>query len=144
MRLRTTPGAAAQNFASPRKYKRIAEETKEKQKTMAKERGFSIQRDLLAGEWLTRGSVVKHIRFLIFVVVLVILYMSMNQAIIDVNRRKNKNNIEIKNLKADYTSKAAILQNQSSRNKIIEKLKMNGSSLKNPTAPAQKIEMKVE
>lgn len=111
---------------------------------MAKERKFSIQRDLLAGEWLTRGSVVKHIGFLIFVVILVLLYMSMNQAIIDVNRRKSKNNIEIKNLKADYTSKAAILQNQSSRNKIIEKLQMNGSTLKNPSAPAQRIDNNIK
>lgn len=117
---------------------------KEIKREMAKERKFSIQRDLLAGEWLTRGSVVKHIGFLIFVVILVLLYMSMNQAIIDVNRRKSKNNIEIKNLKADYTSKAAILQNQSSRNKIIEKLQMNGSTLKNPSAPAQRIDNNIK
>lgn len=110
---------------------------------MAKERKFSLQKDILAGQWLTRGSVIKHIPFLIYVFLLIILYMSMNQAIINVNRRKNNNNIEIKNLKADYTSKAALLQNQSSRNKIIEKLKANGSTLKNPTQPAQKISAQI-
>ncbi len=111
---------------------------------MAKERKFSIQSDILAGQWLTRGSVIKRIPFLFFLFLLVLLYMTMNQAIIDVNRRKSKNNIEIKNLKADYTNKAALLQNQSSRNKIIEKLKANGSTLKNPTEPAQQVSLKIQ
>lgn len=104
---------------------------------MAKKRRFNIRKDLLGGQWLASENMVKQWPFILYVVLLMLLYMGLNQRVISVKRIKNKNTTEIKNLKADLTSKAAKLQNQSSRNQIIEKLQATGSTLKNPSEPAQ-------
>ena len=111
---------------------------------MAKDNRFSIQKDILAGGWLVRRSFIDFIPFILYVFILIMSYMGFNQWIINVNRTKNRNNIEIKYLKADYASKAAVLQNQSSRSQIIDKLKAQGSTLKGPVAPAKTLKLNVD
>lgn len=108
---------------------------------MGQKRKFSLIRDVMGGELFTRDTAVKYIPFIVYIVFLLLVYMTINQAIINGNRTINRNNLELKHLKANYTSKAATLQNQSSRNIIIERLRENGSTLKNPTTPAQNLKI---
>ena len=110
---------------------------------MAKKKN-TIIRDIAGGQFLIRENVSKSWPFIIYIVLLIFIYMSLNIVVVSTKKTKSKNSVEIKNLKADYISKEAKLQNQSSREQIIIKLKENGSTLQNPTHPAQKVKLKVD
>ncbi|MGM9773654.1 MAG: FtsL-like putative cell division protein [Candidatus Egerieousia sp.] len=101
---------------------------------------FSIKSDLLGGQFLSKDKVSRQWGFILYIFLLILLYITINLGVQKTQLAQSKNLRDLKNLKADYTSKAAKLQNQSSREQIRTKLIENGSTLKNPTHPAHVIE----
>ncbi len=100
---------------------------------------FDIKGDLLGGAFLTRKSLASQWLFIVYIFLLIFLYITINLAVINTQKASSQNQREIKNLKADYTSKEAKLQAQSSRNEIEFRLRKSGSTLKNPTQPAFRV-----
>lgn len=105
---------------------------------MAK-RKFDIKGDILGGQFLTRNRMAGQWVFILYIFLLIFLYITLNQAVLNTKKASNRNLRDLKNLKADYTSKEAKLQAQSSRSEIILKLKASGSTLKDPTEPAFRV-----
>ncbi len=101
---------------------------------------FSIKSDLLGGQFLSQDKVSRQWGFILYVFLLVLLYITINLGVQKTQLAQSKNLRDLKNLKADYTSKAARLQNQSSREQIRARLIENGSTLKSPAHPAYLIE----
>ena len=105
---------------------------------MAKKR-FDIKNNILGGAFLTRSQMAGQWVFILYIFLLIFLYITLNLAVINTQKASSRNLKELKNLKADYTSKEAKLQAQSSRSEIILRLQQSGSSLKDPTEPAKRV-----
>lgn len=105
---------------------------------MAK-RKFDIRNDLLGGQFLTRRQLAGQWFFILYIFVLIFLYITLNLAVINTQKASSRNARELKNLKADYTSKEAKLQAQSSRSQISLRLKEQGSTIKDPSEPAFRV-----
>ena len=105
---------------------------------MAKKR-FDIKNNILGGAFLTRNQMAGQWMFILYIFLLIFLYITLNLAVISTQKASSHNLKELKNLKADYTSKEAKLQAQSSRSEIIIRLEQSGSSLKDPTEPAFRV-----
>ena len=105
---------------------------------MAKKK-FDIKNNLLGGAFLTRSQMAGQWVFILYIFGLIFLYITLNLAVINTQKASSRNLRELKNLKADYTSKEAKLQAQSSRSEIILRLQQSGSSLKDPTEPAKRV-----
>lgn len=105
---------------------------------MAK-RKFDIRNDLLGGQFLTRRQLAGQWVFILYIFVLIFLYITLNLAVINTQKASSRNSRELKNLKADYTSKEAKLQAQSSRSEITLRLQQSGSTLKSSTEPAFRV-----
>ncbi len=106
---------------------------------MAKKR-FDIKSNILGGAILTRSLKARQWVFILYIFLLIFLYITLNLAVINTQKASSRNLRELKNLKADYTSKEAKLQAQSSRSEIILRLKESGSTLKDPQEPAFRVE----
>ena len=105
---------------------------------MAKKR-FDIKNNILGGAFLTRSQMAGQWVFILYIFGLIFLYITLNLAVINTQKASSRNQRELKNLKADYTSKEAKLQAQSSRSEIILRLQQSGSSLKDPSEPAKRV-----
>lgn len=113
--------------------------TSEKEK---ESKGFSITGDILGGQFLTRQNMTSQWFFILYVFALVLLYITINLGVEKTQLTQRRNQRELKNLKADYTSKAAKLQYQSKRGEIELKLIDQGSVLKKPLHPAKLVNKK--
>ena len=105
---------------------------------MAKKR-FDIKNNILGGAFLTRSQMAGQWMFILYIFLLIFLYITLNLAVINTQKASSHNLKELKNLKADYTSKEAKLQAQSSRGEILLRLKESGSTLKDPSEPARRV-----
>ncbi|MEF9931527.1 MAG: FtsL-like putative cell division protein [Bacteroidales bacterium] len=103
-------------------------------------RGFSIAGDLLGGQFLTRQKMTSQWFFILYIFLLTLLYITINLGVEKTQLTQRRNQRELKNLKADYTSKAAKLQYQSKRGEIELKLIDQGSALLKPSHPAKLVE----
>lgn len=95
--------------------------------------------EILGGQILLSTGILKQARFVLYVFVLIILYISINFGIersLLVERRNQK---ELKHLKADYTSKSAKLLYQSKMVEIEKRLLEHNSKLVKPTDPPRRI-----
>ena len=100
---------------------------------------FNIRRDLLGGQFLSSKQLAGQWVFIIYIFFLIFLYITINLAVIKTHKDTSRVQRELKNLKADYTSKEAKLQAQSSRGQIKLRLQESGSTLKDPTSPAYRV-----
>lgn len=75
--------------------------------------------------------------FVLYLFFLVILYISINLGVAKTQLTQRRNQRELKNLKADYTSKTARLQYSSKQGEIEVKLKALGSKVQKPDKPAK-------
>lgn len=98
---------------------------------------FKYIKMLLSGKFLEKNLSKKSICLIVYVILLTIAYMSINFLIDGTLIESRKNQLEIKNLKSDYTSKAAKLQYLSKRGEIELQLVEKGSKLSKPTTPAK-------
>ncbi|MCI1720290.1 MAG: hypothetical protein LKM37_04645 [Bacteroidales bacterium] len=100
---------------------------------------FNIRRDVLGGQFLSKKKMAGQWLFILYIFFLILLYITINLGIESTQLAQSKNQRELKNLKADYTSKAAKLQYQSKRGEIEQRLLDGGSTLKSPDKPAYRI-----
>ena len=103
-------------------------------------RKFNFASDILGGQILSRLKTVDQY-FIIYLFCLVIAFISMNLSVENTQLTMRRNQRELKNLKADYTAKAARLQYLSKRNEVEIRLQEHGSLLQKPVDPAKAVKM---
>lgn len=103
------------------------------------EKGFSITGDLLGGQFLSRQRTTTQWLFILYIFFLILLYITINLGVEKTQLTQRRNQRELKNLKADYTSKAAKLQYQSKRGEVEQRLIDLGSALEKPITPAKMV-----
>ena len=102
-----------------------------------REREFSFIRDILGGQILSRSKVDQY--FVLYIFALVLIFISINLGVDKTQLTMMRNQRELKNLKADYTAKAARLQYMSKRNEVEQRLIKQDSRLKRPSDPAKEV-----
>ncbi len=95
--------------------------------------------EIMGGQILLHSGILQQARFVLYVFVLIILYISINFGIERSQLRERRNQRELKHLKADYTSKSAKLLYQSKRAEIEKRLNEYNSKLVKPTEPPRRI-----
>ncbi len=91
---------------------------------------------IFSGDLFLNETVIKEYKFIIYVFLLIILYISKNFGMEKSLLNERNNTKTLKNIKASYTGKAAKLLDLSKRSEIEKLLKERNSSLKKPeTAP---------
>ena len=102
-------------------------------------RKFSFASDILGGQIHSRRSVDQY--FVLYVFALILLFISINLGVEKTQLTMRRNQKELKNLKADYTAKAARLQYLSKRNEVEQRLLTQDSKLKRPADPAKEVKL---
>ena len=102
-------------------------------------RKFSFASDILGGQILSKSKVDQY--FILYVFALILAFISINLGVEKTQLTMRRNQRELKNLKADYTVKAARLQYLSKRNEVEERLKKHNSSLYKPVTPAKAVKL---
>ena len=105
--------------------------------TQGEHTGFSLKSDIFGGRFLSRMKMTGQWMFVLYLFFLVILYISINLGVAKTQLTQRRNQRELKNLKADYTSKTARLQYSSKQGEIEVKLKALGSKVQKPDKPAK-------
>ncbi|MBR4882633.1 MAG: hypothetical protein IKU18_02015 [Bacteroidales bacterium] len=99
--------------------------------------GFNFKMDVFGGRFLSRVKMTGQWMFILYIFLLVIIYISINLGVAKTQLTQRRNQRELKNLKADYTSKTARLQYSSKQGEIEIKLKALGSNVQKPDRPAK-------
>ena len=103
-------------------------------------RKFNFASDILGGQILSRLKTVDQY-FIIYLFGLVLAFISINLGVEKTQMTMRRNQRELKNLKADYTAKAARLQYLSKRNEVEDRLEKHSSSLHKPVNPAKAVKL---
>ena len=103
-------------------------------------RKFNFASDILGGRILDRLKTVGQY-FIIYLFGLVLAFITLNLSVEKTQMTMRRNQRELKNLKADYTAKAARLQYLSKRNEVEDRLEKLNSSLHKPVNPAKAVKM---
>ncbi len=98
---------------------------------------FNFTSDVFGGQFLSRMRMTGQWMFILYLFVLVIIYISINLGVARTQLTQRRNQRELKNLKADYTSKMAKLQYSSKQGEIELRLKDMGSKVQKPAKPAK-------
>ena len=101
---------------------------------------FNFSSNILRGQFLLNLGVTKRF-FALYIFILIIIYITLNLRVADTNIKIRRNQVELKNLKADYTSKSAKLQYQSRQGEIERRLSATGSDVKRPEHPAALVKL---
>ena len=104
------------------------------------QRKFNFASDILGGQILSRLKTVDQY-FIIYLFSLVIAFITFTLSVENTQLTMRRNQRERKNLKADYTAKAARLQYLSKRNEVEIRLQEHGSLLQKPVDPAKAVKM---
>lgn len=99
--------------------------------------GFNFASDVFGGQFLSRVRMTGQWVFILYLFILVLIYISINLGVAKTQLTQRRNQRELKNLKADYTSKTAKLQYSSKQGEIEIKLKNMGSKIGKPVKPAK-------
>ena len=102
-----------------------------------KQEGFDFMTSIFSGHFLSKMKMTGQWFFILYVFFLIILYISINLGVAKTQLTQRRNQRELKNLKADYTSKTAKLQYSSKQGEIEAKLKVIGSKVGKPDKPAK-------
>ncbi|MFA5713687.1 MAG: FtsL-like putative cell division protein [Bacteroidales bacterium] len=98
-------------------------------------------KEILGGEFLLKEGVKKRLRYVAFLFLLTLLYISFNFVIEQSLRREGSNKRELKELNSIYLTKSAILQYNSTREEVEKRLEQMGSSLKPLRDPPLRIKL---
>ncbi|MBQ7774208.1 MAG: hypothetical protein IJ383_09155 [Bacteroidales bacterium] len=101
---------------------------------------FNFASDILGGRILSRLKTVDQY-FILYLFALIIAFISINLSVENTQMQMRRNQKELKNLKADYTAKAARLQYLSKRNEVETRLIEQGSRLSKPKDPAKAVKL---
>lgn len=99
--------------------------------------GFNFTSDVFGGQFLSKMRMTGQWIFILYLFFLIIIYISINLGVTKTQLTQRRNQRELKNLKADYTSKTARLQYSSKQGEIEIKLKALGSKVGKPEKPAK-------
>ncbi len=105
------------------------------------ENRFSFASDVLGGQFLSRVNIKKHWGFILYVFALIIIYITINFNVEATLVKQRNNQLELKNLKSNYTSKVARLQDQSKQGTVQQRLIATQSKVQKPQAPARLVEL---
>lgn len=105
---------------------------------MAKRNWFS---EIMNGQILLQSGIEKQSKFVLYIFILIILYITINFGIEKSLLTERRNQKELKNLKADYTGKSSKLLYQSKRVEIEKRLLEHNSKLMKPTEPPGRLIM---
>lgn len=105
-----------------------------------KPKRINFASDILGGQILSRLRTVDQY-FILYLFALVIAFISINLAVEKTQLTMRRNQRELKNLKADYTAKAARLQYLSKRNEVEIRLIQQQSNLEKPKDPAKTVKL---
>ncbi|NLA15601.1 MAG: hypothetical protein GX877_03580 [Bacteroidales bacterium] len=97
---------------------------------------------LFGGRTLLQGVISKHLSFILYIFLLLILYISMNNTVQNTLLANYRLEKELQVLYAEYTRKTAELMQLSRQQEIEKQLKARGSDLKAPTHPPAWIKSK--
>ena len=105
-----------------------------------KPKRINFASDILGGQILSRLRTVDQY-FILYLFALVIAFISINLGVEKTQLTMRRNQRELKNLKADYTAKAARLQYLSKRNEVEARLIQQQSKLEKPKDPAKTVKL---
>lgn len=105
-----------------------------------KPKRINFASDILGGQILNRLRTVDQY-FILYLFALVIAFISINLGVEKTQLSMRRNQRELKNLKADYTAKAARLQYLSKRNEVESRLLQQESKLEKPKDPAKTVKL---
>ncbi len=105
-----------------------------------KPKRINFASDILGGQILSRLKTVDQY-FILYLFALVIAFISITLAVEKTQLTMRRNQRELKNLKADYTAKAARLQYLSKRNEVEMRLGEQESKLAKPSDPAKTVKL---
>jgi len=100
-----------------------------------------IRSDVFGGEPVLRNLVERHLRFILFIFVLVIIYISLHYAVGQTLVERRKLEQELKNLRAEFITCTAELMFLSKREEVSKRLVGLGSKVHAPTVPPKRIMM---
>lgn len=94
---------------------------------------------------LVRGQILKDVLgrdiwFVLYIFGIIILYISINLGVERTQMKIRRNQMDLKNLKAEYAGKTARLQTLSKRGEVIQRLAEHNSKLINPVSPPKVLE----
>ncbi|HNR27315.1 MAG TPA: FtsL-like putative cell division protein [Bacteroidales bacterium] len=102
---------------------------------MAKSKGEKIVSTLFGGRALLSGVLSRHLNFILYIFFLLILYISINNAVEKTLLANYQVEKAIKLLHADYTRKSADFMKLSQQQEIERELRNRGSELMAPVNP---------
>ncbi|GAB1474713.1 hypothetical protein MASR2M69_21540 [Bacteroidota bacterium] len=95
--------------------------------------------EILGGQILLKSGILEQARYVLFIFILVIIYISINFGMERSLLIERRNQRELRHLKADFTSKSSKLQFQSKRIEVEKRLLDLNSTLKAPLNPPGRI-----
>ncbi len=97
--------------------------------------------NVLGGQVLAKSSFSKHWRFILYIFLLVILYISMHFGIRDTMQRMARNEETLRNLRSEYMGKYNRLLHTGKRGEIEHLLESSALDLESPRTPPVRVKM---
>ena len=101
----------------------------------------SVIENVLGGQVLAKSSFSKHWRFILYIFLLVILYISMHFGIRDTMQRMARNEETLRNLRSEYMGKYNRLLHTGKRGEIEHLLESSALDLESPRTPPVRVKM---
>lgn len=95
--------------------------------------------EIFGGGILLKSGIIKHARFILYLVLLIILYITLSNSVDAHLRREKGNNDKLRELKSEYISKSARLQYESKKGEVEKRLIEMGSTLEVPKEPPGRV-----
>ncbi len=101
----------------------------------------SFTSNILGGQFLSQMNLKRHGVFILYIFILIIAYITINFNVEATLVKQRNNQLELKNLKSNYTSKVARLQDQSKQGTVEQRLIATESKVEKPKTPARLVEI---
>lgn len=101
-----------------------------------------ILENVLGGQILAKGSLTKNWRFIIYIFILVLVYISIHFWTRNTMQRIARNEETLRNLRSEYLGKYTRLLYSGKRGEIEQLLEQNGLELLPPDTPPTRINLK--
>ncbi len=102
---------------------------------------MQVIENILGGQILAKGSLTRHWKFILYVFLLVLLYISLHFWTRNTMQRMSRNEEELRNLRSEYMGKYTRLLYMGKRGEIEKLLEKNDLELLPPDTPPVRIDM---
>lgn len=99
----------------------------------------NIVRNILGGQILANGNIIRHWKLILYIFLLVLLYISMHFQSRNTMQRMTANEETLRNLRSEYMGKYTRLLYTGKRGEIEQLLERNGLELLPPDTPPTRI-----